>query len=182
MTEEPELDAEASFRLSAPLIAQAVDAQRTGDNRSVISALQQLMRIGEASFYGSLAVLAEMATQGVPRGKEPGVSWMPMLVVGNPPRQVNAESDPAGAFVMRFLAASLNGDQDLRLAIWHAFVDRIADGPDSDQQHALEGATALYLLVQLAARGLGKQEQRERRTHQHPHARRRPHHRGQRRR
>lgn len=161
---------DATFEIAAPLIWDAVQAQRAHDQRRVASAIQQLMHIGEASFYGSLSVFAAMAVEGVPHGLVPGATWRPQLMIGNPPRPVDPDADPAAGFAMRLLAGTVNRDEDFKLAVWKAFVQHVAEGPGADEERARQAATAFVLLVQLAARGADRAEGREARKHQHPNA------------
>lgn len=171
---EPSPESAPAFEMAGPFIAEAVAGQIDRDARRVAMALHRLILLGEDSFYGSLASFAVLATAAVPRGTQPGATWGPALFVGNPPRRVSIDADPAAAFAFRFLAATLNGDEQFRLALWNAFLDRAVGRIESEPEETrAEVASAFVLMVQLAARGQRAIADREHRTHQHPNARRR---------
>jgi hypothetical protein len=137
----------------ADLALDAVDATAEGDQDRATAAIRGLGELSEPEVYAATAVFAHLALAAVQYEAKPGATWTPIITAGEPPRPVPIDTDPAAAFVSRFLTATLNDDEELRFSIWQAFVTRIIDEtrPEAETQHELNDAIAL--LVRLAAAG-----------------------------
>jgi hypothetical protein len=164
----PEAVAAAAIPLVKALILRTLDGDRTAAARA-LHALWQLPEIGQ---YAAFTTLAESAVLGIPRGLQPGVTWVPRMRLGHPPRQINPDEHPAAAFVLRFIASVLNRDDALRMDLWAACIRR-DPGVEVSAAEIRDVAAAFVLMVELAAAGFRRETHRRRRTHQHPNARRR---------
>lgn len=158
-------NASATGEPAVDLVLEATAARVRGDEERVGAAIHALSRLDESQFYGGLASFAHIATLATPKG------WMPMLFVGNPPRPMNIDREPAAAFAIRFVLATLNGEEELRLGLWRGFLERTTSADMCDEEAAREVGIALGLLVDLAAEGTRRVQTKSAHKHHHPAAR-----------